>query len=199
MKRCSSSRSAREKLAGFEITSDNVAAVAQICRRLDGIPLALELAAGRIRELSADQIAARLDERFHLLIGGSSPVTYQQTLGTAVGWSYDLLSEPERRLLARLSVFAGGWDLEAAERVCSGDSVAERSVLDLLTGLIDKSWIVGETKAGARRYRFLETVREYSQERLQEAREETAVRARHGDLYLQLSEAAETENPEGRS
>jgi predicted ATPase len=108
-----------EKLPGFEITPENVTAVAQVCRRLDGIPLALELAAGRIRELSADQIATRLDERFHLLVGGSSPTTYQQTLGTAIDWSYDLLSEPERRLLARLSVFAGGWDLEAAERICS--------------------------------------------------------------------------------
>jgi predicted ATPase len=184
---------AREKLAGFEITPENVAAVAQVCRRLDGIPLALELAAGRIRELSADQIAARLDERFHLLIGGSSPITYQQTLGTAIGWSYDLLSEPERRLLARLSVFAGGWDLEAAERVCFGGSVAERSVLDLLTGLIDKSWIVSETKAGAQRYRFLETIREYSQERLKASREEADFRARHGEFFLKLAEEAETE------
>jgi LuxR family maltose regulon positive regulatory protein len=185
---------AGEVLTDFTIRPEDAAAVAQICRQLDGIPLAVELAAGRIRELSVQQIAARLDERFHLLTGGASANTHQQTLATAIGWSYDLLSEPEKRLLARLSVFAGGWDLEAAERVCASDSVAERKVLDLLTGLIDKSWIIGESHAaGVRRYRFLESVREYSRERLKETAEEMDLRARHAEFYLQLAETAESE------
>src|SRR5262249_39039085 len=157
-------------LTGYTITPDEAAAVAQISRRLDGIPLAVELAAGRIRELSAPQIAARLDERFELLTRGASSTTHQQTLRAAVDWSHGLLSGAERVVLARLSVFAGGWDLEAAEQVCSGGTVAERTILDLLRGLIDKSWIVGDSDAGApgatapasgypvggRRYRMLE-------------------------------------------
>jgi predicted ATPase len=184
---------AREKLSECEITAENAAAVAHICRQLDGIPLAVELAAGRIRELSAQQIADRLDERFQLLTGGASSITHQQTLWTAIDWSNELLSEPERTLLARLSVFAGGWDLGAAERVCSGGIVAERSVLDLLTGLIDKSWIVGETWQGARRYRLLETMRDYSQERLKASGEAAELRACHGELFLKLAEEAEAE------
>jgi predicted ATPase len=140
---------AGEILTGFTIRPEDAAAVAQICRRLDGIPLAVELAAARIRELSAPQIAARLDERFHLLTGGASSTTHRQKLRAAIDWSNELLSEAEQTLLARLSVFASGWDLEAAEEVCSGGVVAERSVPDLLTGLIDNSWVVGETKEGS--------------------------------------------------
>src|SRR5262249_34560904 len=161
-----------------------------VCRRLDGIPLALELAAGRIRELTADQIASRLDERFRLLVGGSSPVTHQQTLGAAIGWSYDLLSEAERTLLGRLSVFAGGWDLEAAEVVAGGqwpvvstggptpttDHRPLTTILDVLSGLIDKSWVVGEDAPHGRRYRLLESVREFGRERLRGTAEETDLR-----------------------
>jgi LuxR family maltose regulon positive regulatory protein len=205
---------AREKLPHFTITRDNLAAVAQIGRRLDGIALALELAAGRLRELSADQLAARLDERFSLLVGGSSTVTHQQTLRTAIGWSYDLLGEPERMLLARLSVFAGGWDLEAAEAVCSAHpegrkQKAESSedasllptaycllpteVLGLLTRLIDRSWVVGEAGPQGQRYRLLESVRDFGRERPQEGKEAGEFRHRHAAYYLELAERAEPE------
>jgi predicted ATPase len=180
-------------LTGFTIRPEDAAAVAQICRRLDGIPLAVELAAARIRELSAPQIAARLDERFHLLTGGASSTTHQQKLRTAIDWSNELLSATEQTLLARLSVFASGWDLEAAEQVCSGGVVAERNVLDLLTGLIDTSWVVGETRQGARRYRMLETIREYSRERLRASGEEAELLGPHAQFYLKLAEEADAE------
>jgi non-specific serine/threonine protein kinase len=181
-------------LTGFTIQPEEAAAVAQICRRLDGIPLAVELAAGRIRELSAAQIAARLDERFPLLTGGASTTTHQQTLRTAIEWSNELLSESERTLLVRLSVFAGGWDLEAAEQICSGGLVSERSVLDLLTGLIDKSLVVGDSAAkGARRYRMLESIREYSRERLRASGEETELLGRCVQFYLKLAEEVDAQ------
>src|SRR5262249_51988273 len=158
--------------------------IAQICARLDGIPLAVELAAARVRTLSVVQIAARLDNRFRLLTGGSrTALPRQQTLRGAVDWSYDLLSEPEQALLRRLAVFAGGFTLDAAERVSSGQSVADdgdssTGLLDLLTALVDKSLVqVDEGDEDAeRRHRLLETFRQYGLEKLAEHGELAAVR-----------------------
>ncbi len=178
----------------FAVTTGNAAAVAQICRRLDGIPLAIELAAARIKVLSADQIAARLDDSFRLLTGGSrTGLPRQQTLRATMDWSYDLLSDQERAVLRRLSVFAGGWTLEAAEAVCAGEGVEAADVLDLITQLVNKSLVVAETQAGEARYRLLETVRQYGRTRLAEAGEATGVAIRHRDWYLQLAERAEPE------
>ena len=173
----------------FGLTADNAPAVAEVCRRLDGIPLAIELAAARTKVLAVGQIAARLDDRFRLLTGGSpSALRRHQTLRATMDWSYGLLSETERTLLRRLSVFAGGWTLEAAEVVCSGDGVESRDVLDVLARLVDNSLVVAETERGETRYRLLETVRQYGQERLNEAREASRSQRRHRDWYLELAE-----------
>jgi predicted ATPase/class 3 adenylate cyclase len=179
---------------GFTVTSKNALAVAQVCRRLDGIPLAIELAAARVKVLAVEQIAARLDDRFRLLTGGSKTVLpRQQTLGAAIDWSYHLLSETERLLLGRLSVFAGGWPLDAAEGVCAGGNVEATDILDLLTSLVDKSLVLAETQCGEARYRLLETVRQYARDRLAEAGEEADVRTRHRAWYVALAERAEKE------
>jgi predicted ATPase/class 3 adenylate cyclase len=182
----------------FSVSDSNAPDVAEICHRLDGIPLAIELAAVRVRALPVEQIASRLDDRFRLLTGGSrTALPRQQTLRALIDWSHDLLSAPERILLRRLSVFAGGWALEAAEAVCRGDEIEAWEVLDLLTALVDKSLVLyeepdtGEAGGGEARYRFLETVRQYSRERLLEAREVEAVRGRHLDFFLRLAEEAE--------
>src|SRR5206468_6546674 len=144
--------------ASFRLTDQNARSVVQICQRLDGIPLALELAAARVRALPVEQIAARLDDRFRLLTGGSRvAVTRHQTLRATIDWSYDLLSDEERAVLRRLSVFAGGCTLAAAEGICSGDGIAEEDVLDLLTRLVDKSLLVAEAAEGESRFRPLET------------------------------------------
>ena len=142
------------------IGQHHVATIANICHRLDGIPLAIELAAARVNVLSVEQIDVRLKDRFRLLTGGSrTSVARQRTLEGTVDWSYDLLSETERRVLCELSVFPGGWSLEAAEEVCSGDGVEKGDVLDLLSHLVDKSLVVVEDDGrGERRYRYLETV-----------------------------------------
>src|SRR5262249_22537357 len=143
----------------FGLTERNASAVVQICRRLDGIPLALELAAARVPVLAPEQIAARLDQRFRLLTGGSrAALPRQQTLRATLDWSYDLLSEPERLLLNRLAVFAGGWSLEAAEAVCSDERIAQGDILDLLVQLVGKSLVLAEEAGDAiERYRLLET------------------------------------------
>src|SRR5438094_6811639 len=133
----------------FQLTAGNAPAVAKIRRRLDGIPLAIELAAARVKVMTVEQIAERLDDRFRLLTGGSrTALPRQQTLRAAVDWSYDLLSEPERVLLHRLSVFAGGWTLEAAEAVCRGDGLEDFGVLDLLCQLVDKSLVLADEQDG---------------------------------------------------
>jgi predicted ATPase/class 3 adenylate cyclase len=142
-------------------------AVAQICARLDGLPLAIELAAARVRVLSATEIAARLDDRFRLLTGGArTSLPRQRTLEAAVAWSYDLLDEPQRRLFERLSVFAGGFTLAAAEQVCAGDPIDASDVLDLLSGLVERSLVVHEQPGPPSRYRMLETTRAYGKDRL---------------------------------
>ncbi len=178
----------------FALTEANAKAVAHICDRLDGIPLAIELAAARVKVLTADQIAARLDDRFRLLTGGSrTGLPHHQTLRAAMDWSHDLLSEGERTLLRRLSVFAGGFNLEAVEAVCTGDGVDVVSVLDLVANLVDKSLVVAEGLNGETRYRLLEMIRQYGLERLQASGEVAAARGRHLDWYLGLAERAEPE------
>jgi predicted ATPase/DNA-binding XRE family transcriptional regulator len=189
----------------FALTDENAAAVAAICRRLDGIPLALELAAARTRVLAPEQIAARLDDRLGLLAGGSPDVPVrQQTLRAALDWSYDLLAPPERALFERLAVFEGGCDIEAAEYLSLRPPVAcapslaweggrgERSdVLDLLTSLVDKSLITIEYRGETARYRLLDVVRAYAFERLAESGELEAARARHRAWFRALAEASD--------
>ncbi len=183
---------ARAALPTFSLNDRNVQPVVQICRRLDGIPLAIELAAARVKVLAVEQIVERLDDRFQLLTGGSRTVLPRhRTLRAAMDWSYDLLSEPERDLLRRLSVFAGGWTLEAAEAVCSEDGVEKSAILDLLTQLVDKSLLVVETQSGEARYRFLETVRQYANDKLVESGESDRLRRRHLDFYLKQAEAVQ--------
>jgi predicted ATPase len=162
-------------------------AVANICRRLDGIPLALELAAARVRALSVETIAERLSDGFRLLTGGdTTAMPRQQTLRACIDWSYDLLTEPERTLLRRLAVFAGGWTLRAAEAVGAGGRVDTTDVLDLLTQLVEKSLV--EFDAEGARYRLLETVRQYAQERLDASGEGELARTRHVAFYVVLAE-----------
>ncbi len=190
---------ARAVHPGFAVTDRNAPALAQACHRLDGIPLAIELAAARVSALTVEQIAVRLDQRFRLLTGGSrTAMPRQQTLRAAVDWSYDLLSEQERLLLRRLSVFAGGWALEAAEGVCLGDGIEEYEVLDLLSVLVNKSLVQAEGRGGEVRYRLLETVRQYAREKLQESGEEAILCGRHMDWILALVERAATESKGGR-
>ena len=173
----------------FRLTEQNAPAVVEICRRLDGIPLALELAAARARSLSVEQIAARVNDRFRLLTSGDrTALPRQQTLRALIDWSYDLLTEKERIVFRRVGVFAGGWTLEAAEAVGSGDEVDRSEVLDLLADLVDKSLVM--MQAGGGRYGLLETVRQYAQERLSVSGESDAVRKRHLDFYLAFAEKA---------
>lgn len=179
-------------LPTFALSSANATAVAQICYRLDGIPLAIELAAARVKALPIESIATRLDDRFRLLTGGSrTALPRQQTLRALVDWSHGLLSEPERALLRRLSVFAGGWTLDTAEAVCAGERVETTDVLDLLTHLVDKSLVALEENAAAPRYRMLETIRQYARERLLDAQESERLRDRHLSFFVELAEHAE--------
>jgi non-specific serine/threonine protein kinase len=179
----------------FAVTSANAAAVSDVCRRLDGIPLAIELAAARLKVLSIEQINERLDDRFRLLTRPErAPLGRQRTLEATVDWSYNLLSDAERELARRLSTFAGGWTLEAAERVCTGEALERDDVLDLMSRLIDKSLVMADSDfAGARRYRFLETVRHYLHQRLQQSGEADAIRYRHFTYFHDLARRAEPE------
>jgi len=179
----------------FTLTALHAPAVARICRRLDGIPLALELAAARVVALSAGQIAERLDDRFRLLTGGNrTALPHQRTLRATVDWSYDLLSEQERTLLRRLAVFAGGWRLEAAEAVCAGPGLESYEVLDLLQHLVDRSLVVAEVQSdGTNRYRMLEMLQQYALERLVEQGEADEARRQHAACFLALAEAAVVE------
>ncbi len=176
----------------FRITADNAAAVAEVCRRLDGIPLALELAAARLRSMPIERIAQRLSDRFRLLTGGDrTALPRQQTLRALIDWSHDLLEVPEATLFRRLAVFVGGFTLEAAEKIGDGGDIDEADVLDLLARLVEKSLVTLE--AGGNRYRMLESVREYAGERLDASAERYAVRARHLDHFLALAEHARHE------
>jgi len=170
---------------GFAITPENAEAVGEICRRLDGIPLAIELAAARLRAFSPAEIAAGLHDRFRLLTGGSrTAVRRQQTLRASVDWSHALLTEPERVLFRRLAAFAGGFDLRAAETVGAGHGLERHQVLDELALLVDKSLVAAEESQSATRYRLLETVRQYALEKLGESGEADDVRTRHRDHYM---------------
>jgi predicted ATPase/DNA-binding CsgD family transcriptional regulator len=190
---------ARSVLPSFSLTQENASAVVQVCRRLDGMPLAIELAAARIRTLSVEQIAARLDDAYRLLTGGSrSALPRQQTLRAAVDWSYNLLSAQEEALFRRLSVFAGSFSLEAAEAICAGEPGEAYDVLDVLSSLIDKSLVLMEQRSGEARYRLLETIRQYGQDKLQEFAEAAKVRRNHRDWYARLAEQAESETLEAR-
>ena len=172
---------------GFQVTHTNARAVADICHRLDGIPLAIELAAARVRSLSVAEIAARLGDRFRLLTGGDrTALPRQQTLRALIDWSYELLTEHERAMLRRLSVFAGGWTVEAAETVGAGGDIDTSDVLDLLIHLVEKSLVVLE--AHGERYRLLETVRQYAEEQLKESGEDGDARTRHLRFFLALAE-----------
>ena len=178
----------------FTLTDRSTAAVEQICRRLDGIPLAIELAAARVAVLSPEQIASRLCDRFHLLSGGSrAALPRYRTLRALIDWSHDLLDERERILLRRLAVFASSWTLEAAESVCADDALPSAEILDLLSGLVTKSLVLRGGRDDETRYRFLESIREYAAVKLREADEETILCERHGTWFLALAERAEPE------
>lgn len=191
-------------LPTFQLTNENASFVAQICSRLDGIPLAIELAAARVRALSVEQIAARLDDRFRLLTGGSrTALPRQQTLRALIDWSYQLLSEEERLLFRRLAVFVGGWTLDAAESVCEAPSPFQREgvgvrgegfdVLDLLTHLVDKSLVNVEHSGGESRYHRLETIRQYAREKLFDTAEVASMRDKHLAYFVEIAERAEVE------
>jgi predicted ATPase/class 3 adenylate cyclase len=175
------------------LTQRNAAAVAQVCQQLDGLPLALELAAARVKVLSFEQLAARLGDRFRLLTGGSrSALPRQQTLRALVDWSYDLLTAPEQVLFRRLAVFAGGCTLEATEAVCAGDGIEPGEVLEHLARLVDKSLVVAETEAADEvRYRLLGTIRQYAAEKLAESGEALTVSSRHFEICSGLAHQAE--------
>jgi predicted ATPase/DNA-binding CsgD family transcriptional regulator len=177
----------------FSLSPPNGLVVADICRMLEGIPLAIELAAARVSTLSVEQISQRLGGSLELLTrGGRTALPRHRTLKGALGWSYDLLSESERKLFRKLSVFAGGWTLEACEAVGTGDGVEEREVLDLLSGLVEKSLVVTKRgHEGGVRYRMLEPVRQYARERLEESEEAEAIQRRHAEFFLALAEKAE--------
>lgn len=173
----------------FELTDENASFIAQICSRLDGIPLAIELAASRVRAFTPEQIAKRLDDRFKLLTGGSrTALPRQQTLRALIDWSYDILSAPECKLLRQLSIFAGGWVFEAAETVCY-----DSDVLELLPQLVNKSLVVMDEEGDEPRYHLLETIRQYARDKLLEAGYAEEMRDRHLKYHVELAEKAEKE------
>ena len=183
---------------GFEVDATNRDSVIEICRRLDGMPLAIELAAARIRSFGPSQIAEHLDQRFRLLTGGArTAVPRQQTLMATIEWSFRLLSDAERELFTRLSVFQGGFTYEAVAAVCAGDPVDELDVLELLPALVDKSLVIADSGEDGDRYRLLETLRQYARDRLDDSGEGEAWRHRHAVYYAELSGSATTESLNG--
>jgi len=195
---------ATSALPSFVVTNENAPSLAQICHRLDGIPLAIELAAAKVRVLSLEQIARRLDDRFRLLTGGRrTALERHQTLRAAVDWSYNLLPPEEQTLFRRLSVFVGGWKLEAAESVCADDAtlgvIGDEDILNLLEQLINKSLVIAEEEhgesryptGGSLRYRMLETMRQYANEKLVESGESDQLHDRHLSFFVELAETAE--------
>jgi len=179
---------ARHARPDFTIIGDNAAIVREICRRLDGMPLALELAAARVRALSLPEILDSLHDRFRVLTGGArTAVRRQQTLRASVDWSHALLTEPERVLFRRLAVLMGRFDLDAAQAIAGDEELHRHQVLDLLTLLIDKSLVVAENTGGRTRYRLMETLRQYALEKLGESGEAHIVRDRHRDHYTAIA------------
>jgi DNA-binding NarL/FixJ family response regulator len=177
----------------FELSEDGAAAVETIVRRVDGIPLAIELAAARMRVLSAEEIAGGLDDHLRLLRGGHRSDPRHQTIRASLDWSHELLTDRERQLFARLSVFSGGFDLEAATAVCAGDGIDPGQVLDEIQGLVDKSLLAVERRAGATRFRMLDFVRQYAAERLAAAREDVQLAGRHRAYFRELAQRADRE------
>lgn len=183
---------ARATAPDFTLTEENASAVVGLCQRLDGMPLALELAAARVRMFSPAQILDRLDDRFRLLRGSRTATPRHKTLEAAIDWSHELLSEVEKVLFRRLSVFAGGFSLEGEEAVCAGEGIEDDEVLELLSGLVDKSLVVVHGPQGDKaRYRMLQTIRQYASEKLRASGEAEAARRRHADFFLALAEEAE--------
>ena len=193
---------AADAVPGFQLTAQNTLSVARVCYELDGIPLAIELAAARLKVLSVEQIAERLDDRLRLLTGGSrTAVPRQQTLRGTLDWSYELLSAAERRVFHRLAVFRGGWSLDAGEAVCGEEGIEPGEVFEVLARLVDQSMVQTEPAAdGTVRYRLLETLRHYAAEKLQACGEEALAftRGRHAAFFLRLAERAEPELRRGQ-
>lgn len=184
---------ARATVPAFELTADNASVIADICRQLDGIPLAIELASARLNVLTSEQIAARLDDQFALL-PEATHITYSHhdTLRAAIAWSYDMLSTPEQVVLRRLSVFAGGCTLKTAETVSAGNGVEREQMLELLSSLVNKSLVVAKTlQRGKARYSLLESIRQYAQEKLIASGEEPAIRDRHLQYFVEVAEETE--------
>jgi predicted ATPase/DNA-binding XRE family transcriptional regulator len=178
-------------LAGFNLTQTNATAIVEICKRLDGIPLAIELAAARVKAMSPGEIAERLNDRFRLLTGGSrTALPRQQTLHALIEWSYRLLTQPEQLLFCRLCVFQGGWTIATAEVVCSGAGVEKDELLNLLVRLVEKSLVLVDNASGETRYRFLETVRQFAQERLNDLEDTSRYRLRHAEAHLAVAQSA---------
>jgi predicted ATPase/class 3 adenylate cyclase len=176
----------------FSVTDSAMPVIAEICRRLDGIPLAIELAAARVKILTIPNLAKRLDDRFKILTGGSrSALPRQKTLTALIDWSYDLLSPQERSMLARVSIFAGGFGLDAATAVCAGEGIDESDVLDLLSSLTDKSLIVADTARERERFRLLESTRAYSMEKLTAGGERDHLARRHAEYFRENARAAD--------
>jgi tetratricopeptide (TPR) repeat protein len=172
----------------FDLTAQNASSVASICARLDGMPLAIELAAPRLRSMSVDELSQRLDQRFALLTDGSrTALPRHRTLRSVLDWSYDLLTDVEQAMLRRLSVFAGSWTLASAEQVCNGDGIDASDVIEQVTSLVDKSLIMTDEQAGATRYRMLETVRQYAVDRLRDSGEEAQWRGSHLACFVALA------------
>ncbi|MEV7013135.1 AAA family ATPase [Streptosporangium sp. NPDC051022] len=176
----------------FVLDEHNIGPVAELCRRLDGIPLAIELAAVRMRALSVEQILGLLADRFSLLAGASrTALPRHQTLRAAIGWSHELCEPAERLLWARLSVFAGDFELDAARYVCSGDNLPDERIMDLVTSLVEKSILLSESTSSGHRYRLIDTLRQYGEEWLEKLGETTRIRQRHRDYYLKLAKQSE--------
>ena len=192
---------ARASLMQFRPSTDDVAAITGICRRLDGIPLAIELAAAHVAALPAAEIEARLKDRFHLLAGSRTTVARQRALEAAIDWSYQLLSGVERRLFDRLSTFAGSWSLEAAATVCGGDGIEGAAIGDLLSALVRKSLVVLEASSGGhQRYRLPETMRDYAHQRIVESGQADRLRERHfGFFHAQFRDALPILNGHGQA
>jgi tetratricopeptide (TPR) repeat protein len=176
----------------FALNDADARIVADICRSLDGIPFAIELAAARVKLMSVAHLAERLSERFRILTGGDrTALPRQQTMRALVDWSYNLLNERERTILNRTAVFAGGWTLEAASEICSDDQIESWEVLDLLSSLVDKSLVVAELGGATERYRLLETTWQYAREKLAAANESLALNRKHAEYFLRIAEAAD--------
>ena len=187
---------AKNKQVDFNLSDQNAQAVLQICDRLDGIPLAIELAASRVNVFNPELIVSKLDDRFRLLTGGSrTALERHKTLQATIDWSYDLLSDHEKKIFHQLSVFVGGFDLKAFEYICRTTAAENEDIMDLLTSLVEKSLVITKTlENGAYRYQLLETIRHYAKEKLMESGESDVVREYHFQFYYKLSEQAYMEN-----